>query len=498
LVGLIASVFLLFAPTLRFSFTLDDSYDLVVARYTSYRELLLQPLAGFRYYRPFTFLLYKLVNDVWGGTQPWHYHLLSLTLHMLNGLLVAALVRRIAGPFTAVVSATLFLTFPFAYQAVQIVCSLPHVLVTSSLLGTLLLWEIGIGIPGIRGQCVRCTATLLALGAPGFHETGVLSGAFSLLWIACRGRRTRLQLVTRHIPWLAAQLIGNATYLAIWFWGFDKPGAPSVTSRDRAQNTIFWLQAAAYPFTRELTTFLDADWLARHAWLVVPGSALIGGMFAIAFHSYGRQLQLALGALGFGFLSFLPAMLFLPFHGYLEDGPRLLYPAAPALATFWGLLPRAGWYWRRARWLGAILGLLIIWLTVARSIAFIALRNELGTLASRAQETVVEAARENPGWLVLVVNAPAWLALHRYEFPIGHFGVNAQPEYLGFDGLLDARLGRRQPVQSLVVELPRDRGWYTIGPHGRPASRAELDAFRLSGWVIRDIPQLSLTRVDAG
>lgn len=494
LVGLVAEVLVLYGPALRFSFLLDDSYDLVIVRQTSYRELLLRPLPGFSYYRPLSFALYKLVHDLWGGTEPWHYHLLSVSLHALNTLLLALLIRKVAGLVAAALSASLFAAFPFAYQAVQIACSLPHLLVTSAMLGTLVLWESGMEQPGCTRRLLRCSATAMALAAPGFHETGVLTGTLVILWTALRSRVGWRQVLSAQSGWLSVVLLGNGIYLALWFWGFDKPGSRPVTLLDRLENLVFWSQAVAYPLTRQLTTLLDIDWLARHSWQVVIGTALIGGTVALITHALGTQLRLALGTLGFGLLTFLPAMLFLPYHGYVEDGPRLLYPAAPAIAAFWGLLPRAGWHWRRARWLGVSFGILVIVVTLIQSIVFIQRRNELGLLASHAQETVVATARANPHWPLVVVNAPAWLALHHYEYPLGHFGMNAQPEYLGFEALLEARLGWRQPVQSLVVGSPPAREWYTSGPHGQPGNQAELSALQMSGWVIRNIQPLNHTQ----
>ncbi|MCM8745524.1 hypothetical protein NET03_03165 [Thermomicrobium sp. CFH 73360] len=483
----------LYGPTLRFSFLLDDSYDLIVVRQTSYQELLLRPLPGFSYYRPLTFILYKFIHDLWDGTEPSHYHLFSILLHALNALLLALLVRRVAGIVAAALSASLFIAFPFAYQAVQIVCSLPHLLVTTALLGMLVLWELGTEELGHTGRLLRCTAITAALAAPGFHETGVLSGTLLVAWSIWRSHAGWRRALQRNSGWLIPALFGNGTYLALWFWGFDKPGSRPVTLLDRLENLGFWSQAVAYPLTRQLTTLLDTGWLARHSWQAVIGTALVGGTVALIFHTLGTQLRLALGTLGLSLLTFLPAILFLPYHGYVEDGPRLLYPAAPGIAAFWGLLPRAGWHWRQGRWLGAMLGMLVIVITLTQSIAFLERRTELGLLASHAQEAVVATARANPHWPLAVVHAPAWLALHHYEYPLGHFGMNAQPEYLGFDALLEARLGWRQPVQSLVIGPPPDQGWYTIGPHGRPGNQAQLDALRLSGWVICDIQPRKLS-----
>lgn len=104
----------LYLPSLRFSFLLDDSYDLLLAREMSYQDLLLRPLPGFSYYRPLTFVVYKLVHALVGGRDPWHYHALAVLLHATNVLLLGRLVWRLAGRSASTLAAALFASFPFA------------------------------------------------------------------------------------------------------------------------------------------------------------------------------------------------------------------------------------------------------------------------------------------------------------------------------------------------------------------------------------------------
>jgi hypothetical protein len=82
------------------------------------------------------------------------------------------------------------------------------------------------------------------------------------------------------------------------------------------------------------------------------------------------------------------------------------------------------------------------------------------------------------------VNGPAWLALHRYEYPLGHFGMNAQPSYHGYEALIQVRLGWRAPVRSLAVEPATHQRDWTFGPHGQLGTLAEVAALRLAGWRI--------------
>ena len=471
----------LYFPSLRFSFLLDDSYDLLLARETSYQDLLLRPLPGFSYYRPLTFVVYKLVHDLAGGQDPWPYHALAVLLHATNVLLIGRLVQRLVGRSASALAAALFACFPFAYQAVQIVCSLPHLLVTSCLFGALLAW-LRAGGETARRWSWRGLALLLALAAPGFHETGALAGLLLLTgMLACKDTRRAWRALT---PWLASALAGNGAYIAVWFWGFTKPGPRAVTWTDRLQNVAFWLQAAAYPVTRQLTVLFDAGWLTRHAWSAVTVSALLALGAGLFVHGLGGQARSAAVVLALGFLLFSPAAFFLPYPGYVEDSPRLLYPAGPAITAFWGSLPAGAWRWPRGRPVAVALSSLLVVLTLLQGVTFVVRRTELAERASAAQEAVVAAARAAPGWPLVVVNGPAWLALHWYEYPIGHFGMNAQPSYHGYDALLQVRLGWRAPVRSLAVEPATHQRDWTFGSHGQPGTFADVAAARLAGWHI--------------
>lgn len=468
-------------PSLGLSFLLDDSYDLILARRTSYRDLLLQPLPGFSYYRPLTFVVYKAVYDLWGGTAPWQYHLLAVLLHTGNALLLTLIVRRSAGALAALVSGVLFATFPFAYQALQIVSALPHVLVTSALLAATVCWLRGNSGESVASRRWYAAATLAAAVAPGFHETGAVGGVLLFLLLVLRySPRDRAFRVA--VPWALGACLAGLAYAAAWFWGFDKPGGRAVGWLDRLENSAYWLQAAAYPVTRQLTLVFDAAWLDHHAWAAVVGAAALGLVFATALAVPGRAAPLALAALLLGFLVFLPALLFLPYRDYLEDAPRALYPVAPAVATSWGTTVAASWRWPRGRWLSGGVATCLVAFTLIESIVFLEQRSAMAQWASAAQEAVVAAARSDSGRPLVVVNGPAWLALHRYEFPLGHYGVMAQPTYHGYESLLEARLGRRQPVLSLAVAPQHQQARWTYWPHGQAGTVAEAAALRRAGW----------------
>lgn len=471
----------LYWPVLHFNFLMDDSFDLVVARHARWSLLLLRPLYQSTYFRPFSFLTYKVVGWATGGLDPLPYHLLSLVLHLGSALLLLWLLQRLIGWWWATGPALLFLSFPFSYQAVFVISALPHLFVTTLGLGALVLWSPELGwIPRLR----RLFALVLAALAPGFHETGVLVG-FLLLGriILQRSLWTKFHLLA---GWLVAAFSSALLPLTYRLWvlqSYQKSTLSLVTWDDRGKNWLFWLQGVTYPVTRFLRVLLEPHWLTQQAASVVLVVSGVTLLLLFRFYAGARLWLLPLALVLLAILLFSPAAWFLP-YGYLENGPRLLYPVAPVIATLWGLLPWAAQRWRRQPAVLSLLTSAVLAVTLMLSVRFVERRITMAHQASQLQEAVVQLARQQPGWPILVVNAPAWLAYDAYEFPLGHFGAPVQPDYHGYDALLEARLGWRQPIRSLAVAPPVYAGRYRFGPHGQAGTWAEVAAYQRSGWLV--------------
>ena len=137
------------------------------------------------YYRPLTFSLWRMTYAAGQGHMLAADRAINLILHALNGALVGLLALRLwskgsSSPpiaegapdwWRAGLSATLFILFPFSYQAVPWIGSLSHILVT-----TLVLLSLTCYLQMRRsGSKVWGAASLvLALLAPFAHENGVL------------------------------------------------------------------------------------------------------------------------------------------------------------------------------------------------------------------------------------------------------------------------------------------------------------------------------------
>src|SRR5262249_28056255 len=131
---LLVIVSLLYRDVLHYAFMYDDGLDLARGETRSVLSLLTSGEGAF-YYRPLPFLLWKGLPALLGRYDLFWFHLPPLLLHGLNAYLVYRLARGLRlGPPTALLSALLFVVFPFNYQVVPWAGALFHPLVTALVL----------------------------------------------------------------------------------------------------------------------------------------------------------------------------------------------------------------------------------------------------------------------------------------------------------------------------------------------------------------------------
>src|SRR4029079_12007286 len=104
----------------------------------------------------------------------------------------------------------------------------------------------------------------------------------------------------------------------------------------------------------------------RALWPTIAGTLVV----LIVLYVVGRRPWTPLIALGAAGIILVPAWLLLTW-GYLEDAPRLLYPAAPAIAALWGLLPALRFRWRPLTWGWRVLSLAALLAVTIQSVSFI-------------------------------------------------------------------------------------------------------------------------------
>lgn len=455
----------LYGRALGFSYFFDDAYDLTRTETVGYWSILVRPLPGYAYYRPGAFLLWKAIHDLSGGYDPVLLHLLPLVAHALAGWLLYLLLRRLTGSPWSLLAAILFLSYPFSFQAVEILGTLMHALVTAEILGVLLLWYDG----RARGSPARLAlAGLLAAAALWTHEYGailapLLLGLEASLWLRERARPT---------IWLALPLAFEALFLWRWFTA-DKPTTGNFSHTDILPNLAIWLQNVAYPFSRQV--FWVQDRFGGDPLRLVFIFSVVGLLLASAGYLLAGRRWLPPLALGAALLAFAPAALSLTYE-YVQNGPRLFYVVAPAVAAFWGLLPalRFGDPRRTRAWQATTLALLGV--TLVQSATFIERRTVMLAYGTEMAEGIIRAGAAHDGGRLLVLNAPSWFAFKDQEYPRGHLGVQLEPGYTGLDRLVYAGSGARTAVDSGALN-PRINSWhYNFQPHGGDLSYEAIDA----------------------
>lgn len=439
------------------------------------------------YYRPLNFTIWRLTYELFARHNPVVDHGINLLLHALNGVLVGWLAARLwmgnSGRFPVVVredtavdwarcylAATLFLLFPFSYQAVPWVGSLSHLLVTA-----LILLSLGayVKMRRSRQRLWGVASLLFALLAPFAHENGVLVMPFIvLIELTTPGARDRWRrAVQSGIIWSLPLL----AWLPLWLTlpRVDAGGLFPNNVEGLLQNSAYFTQGVFYPLTA-LGGWLRQTYGVNDmvAVVLLSGLGLIIALFVQI--TQGATLRSLLPWLWVALAS-APAIVSLVFD-YVINGPRLLMVVSVGVAWLWADVAllfarggRSGSGERAAR--TAVTGVALA-LVLLLSVTFVRERMALHTVLGRGFWAVVDAATEanEAGETAVVVNFPSWLAPQRATFALGHEGVLFWPDYVPPGMLLAVHTGDLGALQFVRVDAirPNLESFY-YGPTGPPA-----------------------------
>lgn len=399
------------------------------------------------YYRPLNFTLWRLTYEALQRHNPAVDRAFNLILHAINGALVGWLAARLWGKggsrfpvvnredltvdwWRTTISATLFLVYPFSYQAVPWIGSLAHMLVT-----TLILLSLAAYVKMRRsGQIIWGAASLLfAVMAPFAHENGVLVMPFIVL----------VELTTPDAPHRFRQALKAGVvwslpllfYLPIWF------SLPRINSgalfpnnvEGMLQNTAYFMQGVFYPFTG------FGGWLyhARDVndMVAVAGLSGLGIVVAILVLLTNKATVRSLLPWLWCIVAIMPAIPFLVFE-YVISGPRLLMVASVGAAWLWTdvllLFVRGAEIGSRVRLLRSAVAVLAVTLLLGQNVRFVRERMDLHQILGDGFTQVVEATVEanEAGKKAVVVNFPSWMSAVRSDYALGHDGVLFWPDYV--------------------------------------------------------------------
>ncbi|MBN1285002.1 MAG: hypothetical protein JXB47_06370 [Anaerolineae bacterium] len=411
------------------------------------------------YYRPLSYLPWKLMQAASGRADPFLAHVLVLSIHLVNTALVGALARRLAPPArrdaAGALAALLFAVFPFSYQVVAWTSAIPHVLVTLGMLGAVL--------AALRWRRTGQARLMLAVWAGAFlatfaHENGVLALPFVMAALCVGGapEKGRRGSAARLVLPVAAMA---AWYVVGWLSAPKTTAGPSLSIESAAQNLAYFSQGLAHPVSmpggalvrqgaNDLTAALGLGVLG----IVILVAALWRrrGMWALLWYA------LALG----------PSALLLGFH-YVVDAPRLMYLPSVGAALAWACAlagpDNAG---RRRVWGGvsaaALIALAGAWFVTGRMALY-------GRMDSFYDAVNRFAARE-PAGPAVSLNTPAWIAYHDSVYALGHEGVAFLADYMTPGDFIWANTGAELEVTAVRVGALVHPTSYWVGYQG-----AEVD-----------------------
>jgi hypothetical protein len=409
------------------------------------------------YYRPLNFTLWRLTYQLFQGHEPLVDHAINLFLFAFNGFLVGWLASHLwslrGDRFPVVaqnefqddvwriyLSATLYLLFPFSYQAIPWVGSLSHILVTTIILLAVLCY---VQMRRTRLRLWGVASLFFTFLAPFAHENGVLVMPFVVLVdLTTPGlsRRWRQAARTGAI-WTLPLLI----YMPIWLSlpRLDDGGLFG-SLEGMLQNSAYFLQGAFYPFNS------IGGWLHYSRGMDdMMAVALLSGLgFIIAVliqlthHATLRSLFPWLWIL----LASLPAILFLVFD-YVINGPRLLMVASVGVAWLWSdvilLFSRGGKQGSIERLTRAGIAGLFTLLLLVHNANFVNRRMIMHEILGDGFEQVIAATTKanEAEYEAIVINFPSWLALKEHAFALGHEGVLFWPDYVSPETLMTVNTG---------------------------------------------------------
>jgi len=486
----------------RVPYMLDD---VIHFRWLSEHDLpsILNTAAGLSYYRPLNFLIWKVFWLIQGQYHGPTLHAINFLAHQANTLLVYALLLMLRRPVQSrllpLASAILFALYPLSYQAVPWVGSLAHVLVTTLILGALVLALLARRTHYTTLQMgAEVGALLCTFLAPFAHEVGMMTvpllALITLTDQSDLALRLDLKTIIRALfPFVLVSAIAIAMSLSVRVSTLA-PTKVAVNEESLYQNSAYFLQALAYPIA-------PLAWLLRPLGLddlqsvyIVCGLGTLIWLWFVWRSGARRSLLLALG--WFAICAF-PSWALLRF-AYIIDGPRLLYQAALGIVLFW-LLPLDHFSATR-RSVQRVIAVALPIIALGGSVWFLQDKAAMYLQSARMTEQLLDATSVQTPAPTLLVNFPRWFAPKQAWFPVGHEGISVVPEYAGMVDYYWTISGREVDIEDVYVEDIKKPWRFNYALVGNPRSSEDMQGrIRKSARTIfADLSTSNIIVYDAG
>ncbi len=490
LIGLTLAVFAVYGSSLNYPFFWVDPIDIGLAGSRSIPTIFTNS-QGYLYYRPFAFILWKLLYALEGRFDPFAFHLVHVFTHLINTWLMFALAKRLlkatrsriapqylAPQHLAGLAALCFAWYPGNHQTVTWVVS-PQVQATAFLLASAILYYDG----RTQGQRKKIWLSLLciALALP-FQENAV---SFGFVIAALEGLITLRTLKgvpgfgnLRKVEWWPLAHIGLCLAFAL-LWVIIPKDPDSAIARFEPAAGWYLLQGLIWPVAGAVGPW--RTWFAsmsNPAWQPLIIVAPITLIFLFVAYRYARRLALPLLGLVWFAVMVLPIWATRGFS-YVGVSPRIFYVGSGGVVLIWiGLLTIDLKSARANRlWHGALV--FLVCAIVLQSAAFLGVRKTLHDDTLPAIWDVVntgEAAGSNAN--LLYVNVPDQITPYLREYPIGWFRAILMPVSVDLGQFVELQTGVRLKTQSITVPALANLGNYPyqVDMRGGPVDQPQLDA----------------------
>jgi hypothetical protein len=504
--AILLGVFALYAGSLRFPALYDEVYDLSHISDRTVLSLFDMRPYGTLNYRPVRLVPWIIVRDLFGWFRADMLHFVSLSVHVLNTALLAALAQRMTRlwhfrgyGFTAF-SALVFGLFPFSYQAVIWSGALSHPMMTlCGIAGVHAFLSARMSRTSHRSKVFLGLSAILLLAACLSHEQGVVFGFLVVLFEGAFAWHERRR------PRAGAFLLAGLMFLyAAFYKWYLQPlwtdprtlpltdGMPELLSKTAymAQGLVAWLLV--------ISRYLFG--LPQQKSLIIFALTLVSNIAILLTLWRYKRLMLGLLSLVWWGVAVAPAVILLS-EGYVLSGPRLMYAASVGIALLYaGVIATLLREWRSYVLRGTLVVIVIgysLWCVPYILDKF----NETDRLATAIRAIDADLRVSDPASQVLLIDFPLWSGPLNPTFLIGSEGMLFfQDEVLPASTMI-ASVGntQRQTVHVRYSEPMMYGPQHVYGVGGQSVDAVALkDKLLASNYIYRfyyDLPGLRAQRL---
>ena len=504
LIALTIATLWVYASSLAYPFFWVDPIDIGLARDRSIWQIFTTS-QGYLYYRPFAFVLWKLLAALQGEFNSFGFHLVHIVTHIVNVWLMFVLAKRLLRHTCAAGSAALlFAWYPFSHQTIIWVISPQPQATLFMLLSAILYYD---GRSTDHRKLIWLSVLMLALALP-FQENAVSFGfviaaleGLLVFTLDAQGAGNsaapkRWTIVQRerlkNLKWYPLLHIGLClAFAALWF-SIPKDPDSAVARFDPAAGW-YLLQGLIWPVAGAIGPWrMWISALSNPAWAPLIVTAPITLLLLAIAYWRGRRLPLFF----FGLIWF--AVMILPIwatrgFGYVGISPRILYVAAGGAVLIWaGLLTLDFRSARFSRW-WKISSSMLIATVLVQSLLFLNVRKNLHDQTLPAIWDVVNSGQAaGSAAKLLYINVPDQITPQWREFPVGFFRAVLMPVSVELGQYVELHKGVRPQTQSLTVPALAQLEHY---PYNVDMRGEAVDQNKLSA-AIRHADRVFITEYD--